>query len=84
MLEGRPGVCAEVDGRGGREEDVGCASFEVATGTPCSQGTIFSKPMEIRIWHLDTEVGMKVLISACVFFSLTYILPYTVLPILPA
>lgn len=33
MLEGRPGVCAEVESGGGRDDEVGCASFEVATGS---------------------------------------------------
>lgn len=40
-------MCAEVEGGGGRDDDVGSANFEVVIGFPCSIVTIFSKPMEI-------------------------------------
>lgn len=83
MLEGRPGVCAEVEGGGGRDGDVGRASFEVATGFPCSHGTIFSQAMEIGIWNLDNKARRKIWIYAGIFFSLMYVLSYMVLPILP-
>lgn len=49
---------------------------------PMSRGTIFSKPMEIRIWNSDNKARKKILINACVFFSSMYILSYTVLPLL--